>query len=128
MKKHTVKGTLAAIRAIGCTASHRDGEYRVNLRGSTEATASYTDDAADAIGTAQVMIAAERRKLTGDVVICDQGSIVLVTPLTVEAKAFIDNFVSVPDWAWHGRALAVDHNYADDLLNGMAANGLDVRS
>lgn len=52
--------TLAAIREYGLFASFdtETREYRVNLpayAGGTEATAYYTDDALDALGTAQRM-------------------------------------------------------------------------
>jgi hypothetical protein len=50
-----VKETLAKIRDIGCTARYRDGEFRVNLMNGTEATAYYTNLAADAIATAHAM-------------------------------------------------------------------------
>lgn len=44
------------VRAAGCTLTRRDGgEFRVNLIGGTEATACYTDDLRDAVGTAQDM-------------------------------------------------------------------------
>lgn len=55
MPKANVKQTLAAIRALGMSARYADGEYRVNFRGGAEATASYTNDAADAIATAEAM-------------------------------------------------------------------------
>ena len=53
----SIKATLAAIKATGATARCVDGEYRVNTPGGKEATASYTNDAEDAIGTARAMMA-----------------------------------------------------------------------
>lgn len=54
-----VKTTLAAIRNVGMSASHRDGEYRISYPAHEmpsmtrrEETACYTNDAQDAIGTA----------------------------------------------------------------------------
>ncbi len=127
MKKHTVKATLAAIRAIGCTASHRNGEYRVNLKGAGEGPAYYTDDAEDAIGTARALIGhATTAAAQVDFRVQDHGSIVMLEPVSEEAKHFVQAFVSVPDYAWHGRAFAVEHRYADNLLSGIIGNGLIV--
>lgn len=66
----TVKATLAAIRALGLSATHTDGEYRVAPRvdvcaGATlaarrdrqENAAYYTNDGEDAVGTAKAMLA-----------------------------------------------------------------------
>ena len=39
----------------GMTLVHRGGEYRVNFRGGTEATAYYTNDRDDAVATAKAM-------------------------------------------------------------------------
>ena len=58
----TIKATLATIRALRMSASHREGEYRVTYPAHEminakrrEETAYYTDDAQDAISTAQDM-------------------------------------------------------------------------
>lgn len=51
----TVLATKDEIRATGCTARYKDGEWRVNLPGGTEATAYYTNDGDDAIATARCM-------------------------------------------------------------------------
>jgi len=45
----------ALIRSYGCTYRKVDGEYRVCLKGATEAQAYYTDDRADAVHTAYWM-------------------------------------------------------------------------
>lgn len=71
----SVKTTLAAIKALGMSARHVDGEYRVSMPIATlgqcwpsysrallveaaENGAYYTNDADDAIGTAKAMLAA----------------------------------------------------------------------
>ena len=49
---------LTAVRAMGMTCRYDNGEYRVNIPtawGGSEATAYYTNDADDAIGTARIM-------------------------------------------------------------------------
>lgn len=47
--------TRKAIRALGLTATYRDGEWRVNFANGREATAYYTTDNADALATARLM-------------------------------------------------------------------------
>lgn len=54
--KLTDKEAQKQIRATGATVTRKDGEYRVNVPGGTEATAYYTDDKADAVGTAKAMM------------------------------------------------------------------------
>lgn len=53
----TIKQTLRTIRLNGCTANWRPqyGEFRVNVKGGTEATAYYTNDRQDAIATGKAM-------------------------------------------------------------------------
>jgi hypothetical protein len=57
----TKRDTMQAIKALGLTVRHDGNEYRVNypkLAGMShdrEATAYYTDDAADALDTAKAM-------------------------------------------------------------------------
>ena len=41
---------------VSIAVSLKDGEYRVNFRGGSEATAYYTNDAKDAIYTAWAMV------------------------------------------------------------------------
>lgn len=54
--KLTDKEAQKLIREAGATVSRKDGEYRVNIPGGTEATAYYTDDPRDAVGTARAMM------------------------------------------------------------------------
>lgn len=55
--KLTMKVVGAALRAIGVTMRKTEyGEYRVNFRGGTEATACYTDDLRDALDTGIAMV------------------------------------------------------------------------
>lgn len=56
MAKLKLKDTQAALRLRGITLRHKDGEYRVNLHGGTEATASYTTDLQDALDTGLAMV------------------------------------------------------------------------
>lgn len=54
----TQKQALTAIRRLGASVRYFSEwrEYRVNIPGGNEATAYYTDDLDDAIGTAKQMM------------------------------------------------------------------------
>lgn len=53
----TQKETMQAIRELGLSCTINDGEFRVAYRiPHNEASAYYTDDAEDAIGTAKAMV------------------------------------------------------------------------
>ncbi len=54
------------------------------------------------------------------------GSVVLVTPETPEACAWVEENVS-EDRCSFGPSFAVEPGYVDDLLNGIAAAGLTFR-
>lgn len=49
--------TRIALKVIGVTLTRKDGEFRVNLKDGAEATAYYTDDLEDALGTGHQMAA-----------------------------------------------------------------------
>lgn len=52
-----VKDTAKAIKALGPSCRRQDGEWRINIAPYREETAYYTDDADDALATAQRMVA-----------------------------------------------------------------------
>lgn len=58
-----------------------------------------------------------------DVQVINQGSIVLVKPLTTAAEAWIDDNVQ-DDAQWFGKALVVEPRYIAYLVEGMVAGGL----
>jgi hypothetical protein len=58
----TLQEAKALLRGYGVTITKRDGEFRVNFAGGLEATASYTNDIDDAVGTGIAMV--ERAKET----------------------------------------------------------------
>jgi hypothetical protein len=60
-----------------------------------------------------------------DVTIQNEGTIVLFHLLTPAAEEWVDEHVP-EDAPWFGAALVVEHRYAADLGNGMAADGLEV--
>ncbi len=49
----------------------------------------------------------------------DEGTIVLITPLTKRARAWMKDNIQSESWQWLGGSLGVDHHCADDLLEGM---------
>lgn len=57
----TQKHAAAQLRALGMTLRKEEGEYRVNFRGGSEATAYYTNDLEDAVYTAADMAARAAR-------------------------------------------------------------------
>jgi hypothetical protein len=60
-----------------------------------------------------------------DVLVSNQGSIVLFRPMTEDARAWIEENVQ-SDAQWFGGALAVEHSYVLDLIDGMKGDGLIV--
>ena len=56
----------------------------------------------------------------------NHGSLILIAPLTDEAKAWVTEHVAVESWAWMGPAFACEPRYAGDLLAGAEADGLIV--
>jgi hypothetical protein len=59
-----------------------------------------------------------------DVQVSDQGSIILFTPMSPEARDWFDENVQTEDWQWLGASLGVDRRYAADLLAGIGEAGL----
>lgn len=57
----TIKELREALKTLGCTLQIRDGEYRVNIKGGSEATAYYTDDREDALDTARFMVESTKK-------------------------------------------------------------------
>ena len=62
-----------------------------------------------------------------DVRVNDQGSVVLLQPITEAASDWIDENIESESWQWFGGALAVEHRYADAIIEGMQSDGLGVR-
>jgi hypothetical protein len=63
----TVKDTMKAIKAIGCSVRRTDErEYRINVPNGTEESAYYTTDSDDALKTAWAMIKAFESKIAMD--------------------------------------------------------------
>jgi hypothetical protein len=62
-----------------------------------------------------------------DVRIANHRGLVLVYPLTEDARRWVEQNVQLDAWQWDGDAFAVDGTaYAADLAEGMEADGLTV--
>jgi len=60
-----------------------------------------------------------------DFTVCDEGTIVLLTPETEAAKEWVKT--NLPDDAMtFGNGIAIEHRYADDILTGIVDDGLTV--
>jgi hypothetical protein len=63
---------------------------------------------------------------TPDVDICGNGSTILFTPLSGEARAWFAEHVHSEPWQWVAGGLAVDRRLADDLMAGLHNAGFTV--
>ena len=52
-----------------------------------------------------------------------RSSLVLVLPVSPEAKAWIEEHVD-PEAQWFGRSLVVEPRYVEAILDGMSRDGL----
>jgi hypothetical protein len=66
-----------------------------------------------------------KKENQADVEVMNEGTIFLFTPLTQEAKDWIESHVEDP--MYYGNSLVVEHRYALDLAEGMVNDGLCVR-
>lgn len=60
-----------------------------------------------------------------DFFVNDQGTLVLITPLNDAARAWLKEHVQ-EDAQWFGRALVVEHRYANDLIEGILGEGFSI--
>lgn len=61
-----------------------------------------------------------------DVEVRNEGTIIMVTPVSIEAKDWVEENVPLESWQWLGGAFAVEPQYVADLLIGMNESGLAV--
>lgn len=59
--------------------------------------------------------------------IVDHGSLVAFTPTTEQEYQWMCENLSIESWQWLGRALQVDHRMADDLIEVMKEEGIEVQ-
>jgi virulence-associated protein VagC len=69
----------------------------------------------------------ESRRTTADVSVENQGSVVVLQPLTKKAKLWIDENVSSEPWQWVGNGLVIDWRMAEELIDAMQEEGLILR-
>jgi hypothetical protein len=68
----------------------------------------------------------KKKKLKNlDVVVRDEGTIVLFTPLTKLAKDWISEHIPA-DAQWFGRSLVVEHRFSENIAIGMSGDGLII--
>lgn len=65
--------------------------------------------------------------MSADAYISDQGSIILIRPVSPGAQAWIDENIG-GDAQFFANSLVVEHRYADSVIEGMINDGLDVDS
>ena len=63
-----------------------------------------------------------------DITINNQGTIVLITPVTNAGQVWMWSNVESESWQWVGPSLAVDQRYADAIAEGAMGDGLNVTS
>ena len=63
---------------------------------------------------------------SADVEVRNSGSVIMVAPVTKAAKDWVAQHLSLEGWQWLGNAFAVDPHYINDLIDGMAGDGLHV--
>lgn len=78
----------------------------------------------DAAAVAHAIV--EQAAAPHDFQVQNEGSVILVRPLTPEARAWVDEHVEVEDWAWLGTAFACDPRYVADLVALIGASGFTV--
>lgn len=63
--------------------------------------------------------------MTPDFVVRDEGTIVLLTPVSDEGRAWAEAMVE-PNAQYWGRSIVVEHRYIRDIADGIDADGLCV--
>lgn len=61
-------------------------------------------------------------------IIADEGSVVLIRPVSDAGREWLDENVESESYQWLGGNLAIEHGYADGLLAAMEEAGLGVAS
>ena len=56
----------------------------------------------------------------------DEGSIVLLRMHTPVAQAWVEDHICEPTY-WTPHAIVIEHRYIGDVLEGIIADGLEVR-
>lgn len=63
--------------------------------------------------------------MTTDFDIADHGSIIILRPVSTEARYWVDDNLPA-DTPWFGRGVAVERRYFDAIYDGITADGLTI--
>lgn len=63
---------------------------------------------------------------TADVLVNNEGSVIMLIPNSTAGKAWIDENLQLESWQWLGGGAAIEWRYAPDIVNGMQEDGLEV--
>ena len=58
-----------------------------------------------------------------DVLVANEGTVFVFTPLTPRAREWFDENVQTEGWQWFGNALVVEHRFAWGLAEGLKDAG-----
>lgn len=62
-----------------------------------------------------------------DIQMTSLGSVMLLTPMTPAATFWMDENLQTDQWQWVSGSLAVDHRYADGIIERMKNDGLEIK-
>jgi hypothetical protein len=55
------------------------------------------------------------------------SSVVLLRPMTDAARAWADENLVLDQWQWFGGAIAIEHRYVENIVEGIRGDGMEVR-
>jgi len=61
-----------------------------------------------------------------DVILRNEGTIVMLTPMTPDVKEWFDENVQSEGWQWMGESLCIDSRFAMDLVIGINEAGFSI--
>ena len=64
--------------------------------------------------------------VAADVLVENHGSVALLTPMTPDARQWIDEHVQVEPWQWIGCSIACEPRSLEQIVEGMQESGLVV--
>jgi len=112
MKRRDRQLKVLARCEAAIAAQKRNDKLAAELQTTINATAEKMADAA---------------KAAPDVLIANDFSVFVFTPLTPAAKQWVAENVQSESWQWLGASLVVETRYAWGLAEGMLADGLVLR-
>jgi hypothetical protein len=68
-----------------------------------------------------------RTQKRADFHVVNGGSIFLLHPITREARDWADKNIHAEPWQHFGNAIAVEHRFILDIIEGIKADGLEVK-